>query len=123
MSLEPRSFEPNDRNEQPRPGIAVRASHFAGALEVCRDALIAAPFNPVYAAMREPVAALAATASRDGVPPEHLLHAFKEVLSRLPRFEESDPLTREEVVGELVSLAITSYYARQADGPAPPSDD
>ena len=123
MSLEPRSFEPNDRNEKPHPDITERASQFAGALEVCRGALIAAPFNPVYAAMREPVAALAATASRDGVPPEHLLHAFKEVLSRLPRFEESDPLTREEVVGELVSLAITSYYARQADGPAPPSDD
>lgn len=88
---------------------------FARALTVCRDALTRDDANASYAMMREPIATLASMGCRAGVPPERVVADLKELLSRLPTFQAKDVLERSDMMGQVVTLAITSYFAKKAD--------
>lgn len=104
----------NTARRAPRVDDSVR---FSDALAVCRAALLSTSVEveAPYTAMRQPIAVLASVAYRGGTPPERLIADLKDVLARLPHFEAKNALARGDMMRDLVTFAITSYFARKAD--------
>jgi hypothetical protein len=115
MTLEPHASTDGDhaRDHALVPNGA--SARFIAAIESCQEALSCAHPDPLHAAMREPVARLALESRTCGVPPERMIAELKDVLARLPQFDVRDGNARGEMMRELVSLAITSYFAPKAD--------
>ena len=116
MALESHASEPAG-NAGPHAATADASAQFAVALNTCRRELLSTATNveAPYASMREPIAALASTAYRGGIPPERLIAELKELLARLPHYEARNASVRGDMMRDLVTLAITSYFARKAD--------
>ncbi|MGH7617109.1 MAG: hypothetical protein ACREPM_07775 [Gemmatimonadaceae bacterium] len=65
--------------------------------------------------MRAAIATLAMMANRSGIPHERLLVDLKEMVVKLPHFQERPVPARDDMMRDLVTLTIESYYARKAD--------
>jgi hypothetical protein len=63
--------------------------------------------------LREPVAAFAAVASREKLPPERALVMFKKMIGQLADIERCPLEQREVVHRQLVEMAIESYFTQQ----------
>ena len=91
------------------------SDEWVAALRVCRDALADASAEAPLSLMRKVVGRLATAAHRLSIPPERLIVGLKEVLAELPQFDVMHAATRNNVMRDLITSAITSYYAPRAD--------
>jgi hypothetical protein len=83
---------------------------------MCRDILRDHVGLDVSAELcRDAVAAFAAEAHREDIPPERTIAVFKDMVSQLPAFRRVSPEYRGEVMQQLVQIAIDAYYGRRAD--------
>jgi len=115
MSLEPRSSKASQDVERANSASIASSEQFAVAIVACRDVLLEASAEAPNPAMREAIATLAGMARRGGIPPERLLAELKDVLARLPQFEAQNVVARDDMVRDLVTCAIQSYFAQRAD--------
>lgn len=106
----PRDMEPVLTGDQARS-----LAEFATAIRVCSDTLRLMPSDPPYVELRQRITMLATSASRLEIPPERLLAELKRLLSELPRYEAKDLLARSEMMDDLITHAIESYFAPRAD--------
>jgi hypothetical protein len=97
-----------DRRHRP---LALGRKSFATALQICRDALQdRVGLEQAAELCREAVAAFAAEAHREDIPPERTLAVFKDMVVQLPAYRRVSPEQRGEVIQQLVQVAIDAYY-------------
>lgn len=91
-------------------------SALSEALWVCREALeVRFAQAATLDAFRDPIAAFAETARREGLPPERALALFKGMAFHLPAVTWQPPNWRGDIMRQLIQMLIEDYYNRRDD--------